>query len=207
MDLKEIKKYLEENKDNEEIQTFVQGLNPITLDSVKAFVAEDKEGKSWFDSERDKHSSKSLETWKNNNLESLLDEEIKKRFPEKSEHEIELEKIKKQLADMEAEKLRESLTNKAIKLANEKKLPLELVDFCVSKDEESTIANITKIEEIFSKHLQTEVENRLKSNSYTPPSGEGKTGFTLEQIKNMSPEEYAKHKDEINKLIASGLLK
>lgn len=207
MDLNEIKKYLEENKDKEEVKAFVAGLNPITLDRLQALVTNDKDFISWLDSEKDKHLNKGLESWKSNNLETLLDAEIKKRFPEKDSKDIELEKIKAELAKMQAEKVKEELTNKAIKLANEKKLPLELVDFVVGGDEQTTTANLEKINEVFSKYLQTEVENRLKSNTYTPPDGKPKTTFTLEQIKAMTPEEYAKHKDEIDKAIAQGLLK
>ena len=43
------------------------------------------------DSTVDKRSAKSLETWKTNHLEGLLDTEIKKRFPAKDEKEIEME--------------------------------------------------------------------------------------------------------------------
>jgi len=183
----------------------VQGL--VSLETIKAFADSDKDAKSWLDSIKDQHLNKGLETWKTNNLESLLDAEIKKRFPEKDDKDIELEQIKAKLAQMEAEKTREQLTNRAIKIANEKKLPLDLVDLCVTGEEQSTVDNLAKLEDVFSKHLQTEVENRLKGGSYTPPDGKPQTSFTLEQIKNMTPAEYAKNKAEIDKLIASGQLK
>lgn len=196
MNLEEIKKYLDENKDKEEVKSFVQGLYPVTLDKVKAFVQNDAEGRSWFDSEKDKHSAKSLETWKTNNLESLLDTEIKKRFPEKDPKDLELEKIKNELENIKREKEREILRNKAIKIANEKKLPLDLVDYFISEDEEKTTANLTKFEKIFSNHIQTEIENRLKSNSYTPPGDDNnkKTDYSK-----MSMEEYARMWQEKNK--------
>lgn len=205
MNLEDIKKFFEENKENEDVQEFLQGL--VSLETVKAFADKDKDAKSWLDSVKDQHLNKGLETWKTNNLESLLDAEIKKRFPEKDDKDIELEQIKAKLAQMETEKMREQLTNKAIKIANEKKLPLDLVDLCIGADEQTTVDNLAKLEGVFSKHLQTEVEARLKGGSYTPPDGKPQTSFTLEQIKNMTPAEYSKNKAEIDKLIASGNLK
>lgn len=190
MNLDDIKKYFEENKGNAELQSYVQGLNPVTLDRVKAFVAEDKDGKSWMDSEKDKHLNKGLETFKTNNLESLIDQEVKKRFPDKDPKDVELEKIKAELAKIQTEKTRETLTNKAIKLANERKLPLDLVDFFISEDEEKTVTNLSKLEEVFGKHIQTAVEQRLKGDGNHIPPGDdnnNKTDYT-----NMSMEEYAK---------------
>jgi hypothetical protein len=138
----------------------------------------------------DTYFNKGLSTFKEKTMPSLIDEEIKKRFPTKSESEIELEKIKSQLAAMEAEKLRESLTNKAIKIANEKKIPLDLIDFVVGNDEESTMKNIEKLEGILNGHIQAAIEDRLKSNSsYNPPTGGEGKALTKEDFAKMSYKE------------------
>lgn len=39
--------------------------------------------KKWFDSVKDKHFNKALETWKSNNLTKLIDDEVKKKFQTK----------------------------------------------------------------------------------------------------------------------------
>lgn len=129
MKLEQVKQLIEENQTNEEWQTYLQGLNPYSVEGIERYIQSNKEAKSWFDSTVDKRSAKSLETWKANHLESAVDAEIKKRFPAKDEKEIEVEKLRAEVENMKLEKQRERLTSQAIKIASEKKLPLPLVDF------------------------------------------------------------------------------
>lgn len=203
MNLNDVKKYLEDNKDNADVQAYVSGLNPLSVDKLQQFVSNDENGKKWFDSERDKHFSKSLETWKTNNLGNLIDAEVKKRFPEKDAKDIELENIKSQLAKMQTEKTHESLLNKATKLANEKHLPLNLIDYFVGSDENTTKDNLVKFEKIWSDSLSSAVTAKLKDSSYTPPAGgsQGKT-FTPDELKNMSTEEINKNWEQISKSLS-----
>jgi hypothetical protein len=71
---------------------------------------------------------------------------------------------------MESEKQREVLKNRALTVVTEKKLPVSnIIDLVLGKDEESTLENIGRIESIFSTSVQSAVEERLKSSSYTPP--------------------------------------
>ena len=49
-------------------------------------------------------------------------------------------------------------------------LPLELLDFLIGADEPTTINNLTKLENIFSAHVETLVTARMKP-TYVPPSG------------------------------------
>jgi hypothetical protein len=72
-----------------------------SLDVFKEKIKSDKEFKAYLDSEEDKHYSKALETWKTNNLQGLIDEEIKKRFPEKDPKDTELAKLKAEMEKMQ----------------------------------------------------------------------------------------------------------
>lgn len=170
MTLEELKAFLESPEGKaENITAYLRGLYPATLQSVQAF-AETAEGKSWLDSAKDKHLQKGLETWKANNLEALLDAEIKKRFPAKDPKDLELEKLKTEIDTMKTEKQRESLHSKALQLAGEKGLPLELVSFFVGTDEDATTENLTKFSNCFGAAVQKSLEQRLKADSYTPPT-------------------------------------
>lgn len=180
MSLEQIKKLIEENKEDQGVRAYLQGLNALTVEGMQKFVEENQEAKKWLDSINDKFFNKALETWKSNNLDGLLDAEIKKRFPQKDQKDLELENMKAEIEKMKAEKLKESLTNKAIKIANEKKLPLDVVDFLIADNEEATVSNLSKLEEVFNKHIQVAVEERLKNNSYVPP---GNTSGTKELTK------------------------
>lgn len=201
MKFEEVKSYINENKESEEVKTYLQEINQLTVEGVKDYLTTNQQGKSWLDSIKDKHLSKGLETWKSNNLEKLIDEEIKTRFPEKDEKDIEVEKLRAEVQKMQLEKQREVLTNKAIKIANEKHLPLSLVDFFIAENEESTVENLSVLEEVFSKSVQGEVEKRLKGDGYTPPKDNKKNNITLDVIKNMSQEEINKNWDSVKEIL------
>lgn len=171
----------------------------LTLDAFKEKLKTDKDFKGFLDSEKDKHSSKSLETWKTNNLEKLLDDEVKKRYPQADPKDLELQKLKTEIEKMQKESLKKDLTNKAIKIATDKKLPVELIDYLIGEDEDVTTKNIEKLESVFGTHVETLVQERLKGSSYTPPSSNTDVTFTMEQISKMSPEEINKNWDVISK--------
>jgi hypothetical protein len=151
----------------------------FSFDKVKDTLSNDDSFKRFLDSEKDKHHSKALETWKSNNLNKILDDEIKKRFPEADPKDIELQKMKNEIEKMKQESLRKELANKAIKIANDKKLPIDMIDFLVGADEESTTKNLEKFESVFNASLEQQVQAKL-SGGYTPPSDK-QTGLTEEQ--------------------------
>ncbi|HHX62461.1 MAG TPA: DUF4355 domain-containing protein [Epulopiscium sp.] len=201
MDFKEVKDYIEQNKETEDVKSYLQEFSPLTVEGVKDYLNTNQEGKSWLDSIKDKHLSKGLETWKTNNIENLIGEEVKRRFPEKDEKDIEVEKLRSEVQKMQLEKQREVLTNKAMKIANEKHLPINLVDFFIGENEENTTKNLSVLEEIFSKSVQSEVEKRLKGDGYTPPRVEKKSSITVEAIKNMSQDEINQNWDSVKELL------
>lgn len=190
MTFEEVREFLESEAGKaSEVTAYLQGLNPLTVARVQEYIDKTFEGKSWADSVKDKHLQKGLETWKANNLESLLNEEIKKRFPEKDEKELEVEKLRAEIEKMKHEKQRESLTNKAIKIATEKSLPIELVDFFIGADEQTTVSNVKVFEDTFSQYVQKMVEKRLKGDGYVPPKDNDGRQSNLESL---SMEEYIK---------------
>ncbi|MDU6336080.1 DUF4355 domain-containing protein [Clostridium sporogenes] len=171
-DLLELIKNVEDDKEVDEIlkgTDFAKSM--LSLDNFKNLVATDKDFKSFMDSLKDQHLNKGLETWKQNNLQSLIDEKIKELYPEEDPKDNELKKLQQQMEDMKKEKIKEQLTNKALKKMTDEGLPTDLVDFLVGVDEDSTVKNIDLFKEKFTDKLETTVKERLKDNSYTPPSG------------------------------------
>ena len=174
MTIEEVKKFMEENKTNEELKSYLQGL--IGVEGVQKFLSENEDGKRFLDSERDKHLSKGLDTWKSNNLQKEIDKKILKLYPEETPEKKQLRELNVKIEKMESEKQREVLKNKALTIAAEKKLPInKIVDLLIANDEESTVSNIGRFEEIFGASVQSAVEERLKSNGYTPPNNVGGT--------------------------------
>lgn len=185
----ELAKLIETLKDDDDIDETISKSDlgkalknsGLTLDSFKGKLETDKDFKAYMDSEKDKHSKKALETWKTNNLQKEIDTEIKKRYPDKDPKDKDIANLKAEMEKMKAESFRKDLTNKALKVAQEKKLPTELVDYFVGKDEDTTKTNLKTLADVFSKHdeaLKTEV---LKG-SYKP-GGQGGAEPTEESIK------------------------
>lgn len=201
MNLEEVKNFINDNKESEEVKIYLQGLNKVSVEGIEKYVTEDEDAKKWFDSIKDKHFNKALETWKSNNLSKLIDDEVKKRFPAKAEKEIEVEKLKSEIEKMKQEKLHEILTSKAVKIASDKNLPLSLVDFFIAKDEDSTVSNLKVLEESFNKEVQKAVEKRLKSEGYNPPKDSSGNALTLETIKKMSPTEINQNWDKVKEIL------
>lgn len=173
MNLEDIKKFFAENKENEEVKKYLGELSAPTVEGVKGFL-DTEEGKKLLQPRLDSYFTKGLETWKANNLEKIIEEEINKRSS-KSPEQIEIEKLRKQIEDAEKARLRESLVNKALKVAKEKNLPDGLIDFFVADDEESTLSNLAKLEEEYGKAVQAAVEAKFKENGRQIDQGIGGT--------------------------------
>ena len=201
MNIEEVKNFINDNKEREDVKTYLQDLNKVNVEGIEKYVTEDEEGKKWFDSVKDKHFNKALDTWKSNNLTKLIDDKVKKKFPSKDEKDIEVENLKVEIEKMKQEKLHEALTSKAIKIASDKNLPLNLVDFFIAQDEEATVNNLKVLEESFNKEVQKAVEKRLKNEGYNPPKDTSGNTLTLESIKNMSQAEINQNWDKVKEIL------
>ena len=170
MPLASLKKIIEENKENQEVQNYLKGLYPITPEGVTSFL-DTEAGKKLLQPRMDSHFTKGLETWKEKTLPSLLDEEIKKKFPGETEEQKRMRKLEDELANEKNARIRSELVNKATTLATQKGLPVELVSYFVGQDEDSTVNNLTAVENIWQQHLQKAVEEKFKESGRTPNPG------------------------------------
>ena len=157
----------------------------ITIEQFKSALENNIECKGYFDSLCDKtvntRLDKGIESWKEQNLNNLIETEINKRHPQKTEAEIKFEEQQKALEQAQAEKQQLELQIKYQSLMAENNLPMEIVDFVAGKDVESTIKNIERFKSITDKFVmeeaQKEINKRLSAGAYTPPGG-GLNNFT-----------------------------
>lgn len=173
MNLEEIKAYLESNKDQDDVKAFLGELSAVSPEKVKGYL-QTEEGRRLIQPELDRYHAKSLESWKQNNLESIVQEELRKRNPEKSPAELEVEKLRKEIEDERKARTRASLKNKALEVASEKGLPKEVLDFFVADDEETTMENLSTFEEAVQSAIQAGVDARFKQSGREVTKG--KTG-------------------------------
>jgi hypothetical protein len=163
MDLQAVKQFLEEQKDNEEVKGYLQGLSQVTLDGATSFL-ETEEGKKLLQPKLDSHFTKGLETWKSNNLEKLVSDEVSKRNPSETPEQKRIRELEEKIEKSEAEAIKEKMKNHASTKLNEKKLPIFLVESLLGNDTESTDQNLTKFEEVWNAQIQTVKDAILKEN-------------------------------------------
>ena len=114
-----------------------------------------------------------------------------------------LEDLQKQSSEKEKAFEFERLTNQTKDLLVEKGLPGALANMVMAGadgEAEAIQKNIATLQEYVNQAIDAGVEARIKASSGTPKAVKtGKSGFTLDDIRKMSPAEINAHWDEISK--------
>ena len=185
MEFNEIVESLKTFEGTEDFENYIGGF--VTADRVSKFLETDA-GKQFIQPTLDKYHNKGLETWKTNNLDKLVNEKVKELYPEADPKDTELAKLKADLEAMKAESVRKDLTNKALTVATEKELPIDLISYFVGADEDSTTANLEKLETAFNAAVEKVVTKRL-GKSHKPDAGDDSHELTPEELASMSIED------------------
>ncbi|HCW8955708.1 TPA: DUF4355 domain-containing protein [Staphylococcus aureus] len=162
MNIEEVKSFFEEHKDDKEVKDYLKGLKTVSVDDVKGFL-DTEEGKRFIQPELDRYHSKGLESWKEKNLENLIEQEVRKRNPEQSEEQKRISALEQELEKRDAEAKREKLRSNALGKAQELNLPTSLVDRFLGDSDEDTEQNLKALKETFDKYVQKGVESKFKS--------------------------------------------
>lgn len=162
MNVEDIKSYFEEHKDDKDVKEYLNGLKTVSVDDVKGFL-DTEEGKRFIQPELDRYHTKGLESWKEKNLENLIEKEVRKRNPEQSEEQKRITALEQELEKRDAEAKREKLKSYALSKAQELNVPSSLVDRFVGETDEDTDANLQSLKETFDKHIQKGVESKFKA--------------------------------------------
>lgn len=185
MEFNELIENMKSFEGTEDYENYVNGF--VTSDRVSKFL-DTEDGKKILEPLYHSHFSKSLETWKTNNLSKLVDEEHKKRFPDADPKDTEIAKLKADFEALKAESVRKDLTNKALTIATEKNLPVDLVNFFVGEDEAATTKNLETLETAFSAAVEKVVTERL-GKSHKPDKGGVEGELDPAKLATMTPDE------------------
>lgn len=170
-------------KDDEDINSLLTGTDieeqfkgpEPTLDVFKGKIKSDKVFQQFMDSERDTYHTKAMKTLKEKGTwETEFADVLTKKYPDlvTDPAKKELLEMKQKMEQMEKESARKDLLNEATKYALEKKLPVKLVEKFLGEDLDSTKSNLDGFAEDWSKGLETMVNEKMKSNSYVPGTGD-----------------------------------
>ena len=145
----------------------------LTLEELKNIINENEGFKAWLSSEKDRHFSTSLNTWKENNLSKEVEKEISKRYPAETEEQKKLRDLELKLQAMEQESKMKELKANTMRVINDKQLDSEILDFVLSDNEETTIANIDKFEGLIDRLANKRLEEKYKNANTTPTQSVG----------------------------------
>ena len=145
----------------------------LTLEELKNIINENEGFKAWLSSEKDRHFSTSLNTWKENNLSKEVDKEISKRYPEETAEQKKLRDLELKLQAMEQESKMKEIKANTMRVINDKQLDSEILDFVLSDNEETTIANIDKFEGLIDRLANKRLEEKYKNANTTPSQSVG----------------------------------
>jgi len=177
MELKEVKEFLDKEKENEEVKTFLQELKEskkISVEEVNQFL-ETEEGKKVLTPRLHSHFDKTLVTWKENNLakefETKLADEIAIRYPEETEEQKRIKALEKSKDETDNKLLRSEQKNAAITFLNEAKLPLDLVEIFIGTDTDKTLENLGKFKTMMEAFQKTITDELYKKHGREPAEG------------------------------------
>lgn len=151
----------------------LKDLSKLSADNISE-IFNSEVGKAYMTSHDDSVRSKAVETFKNGKMQ----EEIKKAVEaatniKKTPEQLEIEKLKKQFEDSQAELTKERNITKYSKVLKDKGLPTELVDFVYGDGTDEMVnKNISTLETILNNAVNDGVKAKLGEGSYTPPTGE-----------------------------------
>lgn len=190
----DIAKLIENLKDEDDINELLKGTDvestfktEPTLDVFKAKLEGDKAFKSFMDSEKDTHANKSLETWKTNNLQTLINDEVlkatgKKKTPEQ----IKIEELEKKFNDKEIENQQLANQSKIKDLLTQSGFdPTKTLEFFNTSNIENIETSIGNFKSIIDESVNNGVKAAIKDGNYIPPGENGAGELTVDDITKM----------------------
>lgn len=157
----------------------------LTLNAFKEKLKE-PEFKSYLDSVKDKHFDKALETWKSNNLQTIINDEVlkatgKKKTPEQ----LRIEELEKNFNEQKAKAERAEKIAKYKDVLAEKKIPGEMIDYFLTDDDETTNTRIDNFATYVEGMVNSSVKEKMANGSYTPPGENGAGDLSVDDIAKM----------------------
>lgn len=193
MNKKELLKLMENIDDEGSIDEVLSGSDfakslvqsGLTLNAFKEKINE-PEFKSYLDSVKDKHFDKALDTWKTNNLQTIINDEVlkatgKKKTPEQ----LKIEELEKSFNEQKAKAERAEKVSKYKDVLAEKKIPGEMIDYFLTNDDETTNTRIDNFATYVEGIVNSSVKEKIASGSYTPPGENGAGDLTVDDLAKM----------------------
>ena len=194
MNLEDVKKYLDENKESKEVVDFMKSIQqPITRDTVESWCKNDSDGKSWLDRCCDLYATKAVNTarenaiakFKENELPKIIDDAIKKESNKGlTPDQLKIKELEEKMAKYEAEKAEALRLETNRSKLKENGLNTDLARF-IKED-----SDIDFFKNLINNSVQAEVKNKLGKSNYKIPAVDNNLNtITKEQFNKMGYKE------------------
>lgn len=169
MSLEEIKKWLEDNKDDEAVKAYLsamKGTQEVSKESVEKYLVTE-EGKALLKSKTDQACTNAIDTFKQKTMPDLIKQEVEKKIkeinPEETPEQKALREANERIDKLERNNKQERLEKIVLKTFSAKKLSAfsPLVNLFVGDDEEGTLGMINTFEGALKKVIEEAVTEAL----------------------------------------------
>ncbi|WP_419749308.1 DUF4355 domain-containing protein [Terrisporobacter petrolearius] len=179
--------------DDADIDETIKGSNlaelfkkDLALDEVKNFIETNQDGKQYLQSYGDKRVTDGIKSWKEKNLQTLINDEVlkatgKKKTPEQ----LKIEELEKKMLESEAKAQKAEKVAKYKDVLAEKKIPMEMIDYFLTDDEETTNTRIDNFSTYVNDMVNSNVKEKIANGSYTPPGENGSGDLTVDDLAKM----------------------
>ncbi|SFJ26320.1 protein of unknown function [Terrisporobacter glycolicus] len=179
--------------DDADIDETIKGSNlaelfkkDLALDEVKNFIETNQDGKQYLQSYGDKRVTDGIKSWKEKNLQTLINDEVlkatgKKKTPEQ----LKIEELEKKMLESEAKAQKAEKVSKYKDVLAEKKIPTEMIDYFLTDDEETTNTRIDNFSTYVNDMVNSNVKEKIANGSYTPPGENGAGDLTVDDLAKM----------------------
>lgn len=179
--------------DDADIDETIKGSNlaelfkkDLALDEVKNFIETNQDGKQYLQSYGDKRVTDGIKSWKEKNLQTLINDEVlkatgKKKTPEQ----LKIEELEKKMLENEARAQKAEKVAKYKDVLAEKKIPMEMIDYFLTDDEETTNTRIDNFSTYVNDMVNSNVKEKIANGSYTPPGENGSGDLTVDDLAKM----------------------
>lgn len=149
---------------NQEVVTKFIAENPDYLTSVLSTEL----GQKALQPKLDSHFSKSLETWKANNLDKIVDERVSALFPNETPQAKQMRELQRQIDAINKEKESAVMATKTLNILAEEGLPNSFAKFLQGNDETTTRQNVQEFKFEFQSALNGNVDAKFKQFAHQP---------------------------------------
>ena len=179
--------------DDADIDETIKGSNlaelfkkDLTLDEVKNFIETNQDGKQYLQSYGDKRVTDGIKSWKDKNLQTLINDEVLKATgKKKSPEQLKIEELEKKMLENEARAQKAEKVAKYKDVLAEKKIPMEMIDYFLTDDEETTNTRIDNFSTYVNDMVNSNVKEKIANGSYTPPGENGAGDLTVDNLAKM----------------------